>query len=93
MFYLVMYLVPLMWRTIANVLWNAPDDESMVDAWDRQQRRIREAIAQTKSEHASTKPADANDEWVGPWVRQQTRVREAIARAKRQNHAAKRHQG
>jgi hypothetical protein len=61
MLYLVMYLVPFMLRTTANVLWNSPDDESMADAWDRQQRRIREAIAQAKSEHASSKPADADD--------------------------------
>ena len=93
MLYLVMYLVPLMWRTTANVLWNSADDESMADAWDRQQRRISEAIAQAKSEHALAKAADADDEWVGPWVRQQTRLREAIAHAKRQNEVAKRRDG
>ena len=90
MLYIVMYLVPLMWRTTANLLWNSPDDESMADAWDRQQTRIREAIARAKSEQPSAKPADTDDEWVGPWVRQQTRLNEAIARAKRQNQAAKR---
>ena len=91
MLYLVMYLVPLMLKTTANALWNSPEEESMADAWDRQQRRIREAIAQAKLEHASAKPANADDEWVGPWVSQQTRLREAIAHAKRENQTGKTH--
>ena len=58
MLYLVMYLVPFVLRATANVLWNSPDDESMADAWDRQQRRIREAIARAKRQNQTDKRRD-----------------------------------
>jgi hypothetical protein len=92
MSYVVMYLVLFIWRTTANILRNPLDDDSMVDAWARQQTRVKQALAKTKSKHAPAKPADSDDEWVGSWIRQQTRLREAIAHAKRENQVAKSHE-
>src|SRR5262245_32233646 len=89
MLYLAMHVVPLIWKTTANILGNRANDDSMIDAWDRQQTRLREAIAQAKSRNAAAKPADSDDEWVESWVRQQIRLREAIAQAKSRNAAAK----
>src|SRR4029453_4684797 len=56
-------------------------DDSMTDAWVRQQQRVRDAIARATPRSAPAKDAELDDEWVGPWVRQQRRIRDAIARA------------
>jgi hypothetical protein len=89
MLYVAMHIIPLIWAKTANILRSPAHDDSMVDAWVRQQPQFREAIAQAKSKNAPAKPADSDDEWVDPWVRQQTRLREAIAQAMRKNLAAK----
>lgn len=62
MLYLVMCLVPFIWRATVHVLCSPPAEESTVDAWIRQQARVKEAIARAKLEHSSTKPADVDDE-------------------------------
>ena len=80
--YLAMYLVSVACKTTANILANSAQEDSMADAWIRQQVRLKEAIAQAKSRNAAVEPAGADDEWADAWVRQQARLREAIARAK-----------
>jgi len=82
--YLVMYLVSLACKTMANIL-ATPAREDSADAWIRQQARFKEAIAQAKSRNAAIERAGADDEWAGAWVRQQARLKEAIARAKQEN--------
>jgi len=75
---------------------NRPPDpsfnDSMADAWDRQQRRLREAIAQTKranqaaDRHDPGSPdepcASEDDSLAEAWDRQQRRLKDATARAK-----------
>src|SRR5215831_9330095 len=83
--YLAMYLVSLACKTTANILATPAREDSMADAWIRQQARLKEAIAQAKSRNAAVEPAGADDEWAGAWARQQARLREAIARSKQEN--------
>jgi hypothetical protein len=80
--YLAMYLVWLACRATANMLATSAAEESMADAWIRQQARFKDAIAQAKPRNAAVEPADAEDEFAGAWARQQARLTEAIARAK-----------
>ena len=89
MFYLAMYIVSVILKATANILRNPAPDERTVDAWVRQQIRVREAIAKAKPKSATQSPAASDDEWVDPWTRQQARLRQAIAQAKEENPTAK----
>ena len=84
MLYLAMLFISHVLAMTANAL--RVQDESMVDAWIRQQTRLREAIAQAKSwNEPVTQAVSLDDEWIDPWIRQQDRLRQAIAQAKQDN--------
>ena len=95
MSYLLMHVATQVCARIANVLaWKNDGadrtiDDSMAEAWVRQQDRLRKAIAEAKARSKPTKDDEFDDEWVGPWIRQQQRVRDAIAQAKRHDPPAK----
>ena len=88
MSYLLMHLATQVCARIASVLAWKDDgadrtiDDSMAEAWVRQQDRLRKAIAQAKERSKPMKDDEFDDGCVGPWIRQQQRVRDAIAQAK-----------
>ena len=57
-------------------------DDEWVSGWDRQQRRLHEALTAWKQGNAPTKRVDESDEWVEGWDRQQQRLKDALTAAK-----------
>lgn len=68
----------------ANQRRHDDGSDEWVDAWVRQQERVRKALAEARERTPPARTFELRDEWVEGWIRQERRLTEAIASARQQ---------